>query len=261
MSRIQQTFQHLHGNTALISYITCGDPEISTTLQLMHTLAQQGTDIIELGIPFSDPMADGPIIQAALERALANEVSLTDVIEVVSQFRQTNQHTAVVLMGYLNPVFRMGFKNFAQQAKTAGIDGLLTVDCPAESIDELHYELKQQGLDCIFLIAPTTSDERVQKIAERASGFVYYVSLRGVTGAAQLDIDEVSRKIEHLRQFIHIPIGVGFGIKDAESARRIGKIADAVIVGSRIVDTINHAQGHETDAVAAVITELKQALI
>ncbi|MDF7675444.1 tryptophan synthase subunit alpha [Neisseriaceae bacterium ESL0693] len=260
MNRIQQIFQALQGRTALISYITCGDPDVATTVKLMHTLAREGTDIIELGVPFSDPMADGPVIQAATERALKNHVGLHDVLEAVIQFRTENQHTAVVLMGYLNPVFRMGFASFAQAAKAAGVDGLLTVDCPAESIDELHCELRRNDLDCIFLIAPTTTDERIQAIAKRASGFIYYVSLRGVTGSSQLDIDEVSRKIDHLRQFISIPIGVGFGIKDADSARRVGKVADAVVVGSRIVDTIGHAPGHETEAVAPIVAQLKQAL-
>lgn len=261
MSRIQQTFQQLDGNTALISYITCGDPDVGTTIALMHTLAKEGTDIIELGVPFSDPMADGPVIQAATERALKNHVSLQDVLQAVAQFRTTNQHTAVVLMGYLNPIFRMGFAAFAKAAKAAGVDGVLTVDCPAESIEPLNHELKQNGLDCIFLVAPTTTDARIQTIAKHASGFIYYVSLRGVTGSSRLDIDEVSRKIDHLRQFFSIPIGVGFGIKDAESARRIGMVADAVIVGSRIVDAIDHAAGHETEAVAPIVAQLKQALI
>lgn len=261
MSRIQQTFQQLNGQTALVSYVTCGDPDLSTTAKLLQVLVEQGTDIIELGVPFSDPMADGPVIQAASERALRNNVSLTDVLQVVSLFRQHNQHTPIVLMGYLNPVYHMGYEQFVQAAANAGVDGLLTVDCPAESIDDLHANMQAHGLDCIFLIAPTTSDERIKLIASKASGFVYYVSLKGVTGSSQLDVDEVSRRIEHLRQFIQIPIGVGFGIKDAESARKIGAVADAVIVGSRFVNTIDQNQGHEAEALAPVVAEIKQALV
>ena len=260
MSRIQSTFQTLNGQTALVSYITCGDPDVATTLALMHTLAGNGTDIIELGVPFSDPMADGPVIQAAVERALKHNVSLDDVLAVVAQFRETNATTPVVLMGYLNPVYHMGYEVFAEAAAKAGVDGVLTVDCPAETIDELHQQLQQQGLDCIFLIAPTTTDDRIRTIAAKASGFVYYVSLKGVTGSARLDTAEVSRKIQHLRQWIQLPIGVGFGIKDAESARQVGAVADAVIVGSRIVQAIDSHPGQETAAVAPVVAELKHAI-
>ncbi|PIT14084.1 tryptophan synthase subunit alpha [Snodgrassella alvi] len=260
MSRIQQTFERLHGRTALVSYITCGDPNLATTLQLMQTLVASGTDIIELGVPFSDPMADGPVIQAATERALRNHVSLADVLQVVAQFRQENQTTPVVLMGYLNPVYHMGYERFAQAAAQAGVDGVLTVDCPAEAIDDLYVQLQKNGLDCIFLIAPTTTDERIKLIGSRASGFVYYVSLKGVTGSSQLDTAEVSRKIDHLRQFIQVPVGVGFGIRDADSARRIGAIADAVIVGSRFVQTIAEHAGREAEALAPVVAELRQAL-
>ncbi|MCO6519511.1 MAG: tryptophan synthase subunit alpha [Snodgrassella sp.] len=260
MSRIQQTFEQLHGNTALVSYITCGDPDLATTLQLMQTLVANGTDIIELGVPFSDPMADGSVIQAAIERALRHHVSLADVLQVVAQFRLENQTTPVVLMGYLNPVYHMGYERFAQAAVQAGVDGVLTVDCPAEAIDDLYVQLQKNGLDCIFLIAPTTTDERIKLIGSRASGFVYYVSLKGVTGSSQLDTTEVSRKIDHLRQFIQVPVGVGFGIRDADSARRIGAIADAVIVGSRFVQTIAEHAGREAEALAPVVAELKQAL-
>ncbi|MCO6505939.1 MAG: tryptophan synthase subunit alpha [Snodgrassella sp.] len=260
MSRIQQTFEQLHGRTALVSYITCGDPDLATTLQLMQTLVANGTDIIELGVPFSDPMADGSVIQAAIERALRHHVSLADVLQVVAQFRQENQTTPVVLMGYLNPVYHMGYERFAQAAVQAGVDGVLTVDCPAEAIDDLYVQLQKNGLDCIFLIAPTTTDERIKLIGSRASGFVYYVSLKGVTGSSQLDTTEVSRKIDHLRQFIQVPVGVGFGIRDADSARRIGAIADAVIVGSRFVQTIAEHAGREAEALAPVVAELKQAL-
>lgn len=261
MSRIQQTFSALNGKKALIPYITVGDPNLETTLALMHGLVANGADILELGVPFSDPMADGPTIQRAAERALSNGVSLRDVLETVRRFRESNQTTPVVLMGYLNPVHKMGYAAFAQAAADAGVDGVLTVDSPVETIDPLYQELKKQGIDCIFLIAPTTTEERVQTIARLAGGFVYYVSLKGVTGAASLDTDEVSRKIECLRKYIDIPIGVGFGISNAESARKISRVADAVIVGSRIVKEIESHAGSEVEAVGALVKELKNAVL
>ncbi len=260
MSRISATFQKLNGAKALISYITVGDPDTDTTLALMHSLVENGADILELGVPFSDPMADGPIIQRAAERALANKVSLKDVLNVVRAFRQSNADTPVVLMGYLNPVHKMGYQAFAEAAAEAGVDGVLTVDSPVETIAPLQAALKQNGIDCIFLIAPTTTDERIQTIAGLASGFVYYVSLKGVTGSAQLDTDAVSRKIEQLRKYISLPIGVGFGINNAESARKIGAVADAVIVGSRIVKEIEDNAGNEAAAVGALAKELKDAI-
>ncbi|OHR72619.1 tryptophan synthase subunit alpha [Neisseria sp. HMSC70E02] len=260
MSRIQQTFAALDGAKALIPYITVGDPDLDTTLALMHSLVENGADILELGVPFSDPMADGPTIQRAAERALANKVSLNDVLNIVRRFRETNGHTPVVLMGYLNPIHKMGYQAFAQAAAEAGVDGVLTVDSPVETITPLHDELKARGIDCIFLIAPTTTEERIQTIARVAGGFVYYVSLKGVTGAASLDTEEVSRKIELLRKHIDIPIGVGFGISNAESARKIGAVADAVIVGSRIVKEIENNAGREAEAVGVLVKELKDAI-
>nr|WP_253341596.1 tryptophan synthase subunit alpha [Neisseria sp. HSC-16F19] len=260
MSRIDTTFQQLAGQTALISYITAGDPHPKETVTLMHALADSGSDIIELGVPFTDPMADGPVIQAAAERALQHNTSLNDVLAMVAEFRRRNTTTPVVLMGYLNPVHRMGYAAFAEAAAQAGVDGVLTVDCPAESIDPLYEPLKAQGVDCIFLVAPTTTDERVRAIAAKAGGFVYYVSLKGVTGSSQLDTDAVSRKIEHLRQFIRLPIGVGFGIKDAASARAVGAVADAVIVGSRLVQAVADHPARAGDALTDVVRELKQAV-
>ena len=260
MSRIQTTFEQLNGSKALVNYITAGDPDLRTTLLLMHSLAANGADILELGIPFSDPMADGPTIQRAAERALAQGVSLKDVLALVAEFRQSNAATPVVLMGYLNPVHKMGYTAFAQAAAAAGVDGVLTVDSPVETIAPLHEALKQQGIDCIFLVAPTTTEARIQTIASLASGFVYYVSLKGVTGSAQLDTEAVSRKIELLRKHIDIPIGVGFGISDAESARKIAAVADAVIVGSRLVQAIEDNPQQETTAVAAIVKELNQAV-
>ena len=260
MSRISATFQALNGAKALIPYITVGDPDTRTTLALMHSLVANGADILELGVPFSDPMADGPTIQRAAERALAQNVSLKDVLAVVREFRQSNQTTPVVLMGYLNPVHKMGYQAFADAAAEAGVDGVLTVDSPVETIAPLHDALKQKNIDCIFLIAPTTTEARIQTIAKLASGFVYYVSLKGVTGSAQLDTEAVSRKIELLRKYISLPIGVGFGINNAESARKIGAVADAVIVGSRIVKEIEDNAGNEAAAVGTLAKELKDAV-
>jgi len=260
MSRITTAFQKLNGRKALIPYITAGDPNLETTLETMHEMAANGADIIELGIPFSDPMADGPVIQRAAERALANGVSLKNVLETVRRFRERDNDTPVVLMGYLNPIHKMGNAEFARAAAEAGVDGVLTVDNPVETISPLQQELQKHGLDAIFLVAPTTSEERMAEIGRLASGFVYYVSLKGVTGAASLDTDEVSRKIELLRKYISLPIGVGFGINNAESARKIGKVADAVIVGSRIVKEIENNAGREAEAVGALVKELKDAV-
>ncbi|EGZ48919.1 tryptophan synthase subunit alpha [Neisseria wadsworthii] len=260
MSRISTTFSALNGKKALITYITAGDPDISTTVSIMHSMAENGADILELGVPFSDPMADGPTIQRAAERALANGVSLKDVLAAVAEFRQTNQTTPVVLMGYLNPIHRMGYTEFAHAAKAAGVDGVLTVDDPVETIAPLQKVLQEASIDCIFLIAPTTGEARIQAIAEHAGGFVYYVSLKGVTGSAALDTEAVAEKIAVLRKYISIPIGVGFGINDIESARKISQIADAVIVGSRIVKEIEHHLGKEAEAVGALVKELKAAL-
>ena len=260
MSRITTAFQKLNGRKALIPYITAGDPNLETTLETMHEMAANGADIIELGIPFSDLMADGPVIQRAAERALANGVSLKNVLETVRRFRERDNDTPVVLMGYLNPIHKMGNAEFARAAAEAGVDGVLTVDNPVETISPLQQELQKHGLDAIFLVAPTTSEERMAEIGRLASGFVYYVSLKGVTGSAQLNTDEVAAKIAVLRRHISLPIGVGFGISDAESARKIGTVADAVIVGSRIVKEIENNAGSEAKAVGALVKSLKQAI-
>ena len=260
MSRITTAFQKLNGRKALIPYITAGDPSLETTLETMHAMAANGADIIELGIPFSDPMADGPVIQRAAERALAQGVSLHTVLDIVRRFRASNADTPVVLMGYLNPVHKTGYAAFAEAAAAAGVDGVLTVDNPVETISPLQQELQKHGLDAIFLVAPTTSEERMAEIGRLASGFVYYVSLKGVTGSAQLNTDEVAAKIAVLRRHISLPIGVGFGISDAESARKIGAVADAVIVGSRIVKEIENNAGSEAKAVGALVKSLKQAV-
>ncbi len=261
MSRIKECFAKLNGEKALIPYVTVGDPDVQTTLDLMLSMADNGADILELGVPFSDPMADGPTIQRAAERALKKNISLKDVLMLVKAFREKNQHTPVVLMGYLNPIHKMGYEHFAVEAKAVGVDGVLTVDSPIETIAPLQEQLQKVDIDCIFLIAPTTTAERVKEIAKLASGFVYYVSLKGVTGSAQLDTQQVSSKIEFLRQFIDLPIGVGFGIKDKDSARQVGAVADAVIVGSRLVQAIEEHPQHEVDAVVPIIRELKEAIL
>lgn len=260
MSRIQTTFAALGERKALIPYITAGDPNLATTVELMHAMVANGADILELGIPFSDPMADGATIQRAVERALQNGVGLKDVLQAVAQFRQQNQHTPVVLMGYLNPIHKMGYAQFAQAAAQAGVDGVLTVDNPIETIAPLQSELQKNGVDCIFLVAPTTTETRIAQIAQYASGFVYYVSLKGVTGSAQLNTQAVAEKLTVLRRHIRIPIGVGFGISDAASAAQIASVADAVIVGSRIVLEIEQNSGSEIQAVGKLVPELKNAI-
>ena len=240
MSRIAARFTELRqtGSAALIPYVTAGDPNPEITVPLMHTLVKSGADILELGVPFSDPMADGPVIQRATERALKHHVSLRDVLDMVRQFRAQDPDTPVVLMGYLNPVEVMGYETFAAAAAEAGVDGVLTVDCPPEEGHGLVAALRRQQLDPIFLIAPTSHLGRIERITGAASGFVYYVSLKGVTGAANLALDEVAKKLDEIRSVTDLPLGVGFGIKDAEMAGRVAQIADAVVVGSALVSRI-----------------------
>ena len=260
MSRIQATFSDLNGKKALIPYITAGFPDLDTTLDMMFGMVENGADIIELGVPFSDPMADGSTIQKASERAIKSGTNTKNILALVTRFREKNTHTPVVLMGYLNPILAMGVEQFAQQAVQAGVDGILTVDCPSEEIELLQKHFKPAGLDCIFLLAPTTTEKRVEDIVSKASGFLYYVSLTGVTGAGTLDIDRVAQKITTLRTKTNLPIAVGFGIKDAQSAAAIAKVADAVVVGSRIIETIDNNPNQETAAVNALIKDLKKAI-
>lgn len=240
MSRIKTVFAELaaSGKKALIPFVTAGDPQPSVTVPLMHRLVEAGADILELGVPFSDPMADGPVIQKASERALAHGIGMHNVLNFVREFRKTDNHTPVVLMGYLNPVERMGYAAFAAAAAEAGVDGVLTVDAPPEEGDELWQALRQAGLDPIFLLAPTTPQERVERVTRYASGFVYYVSLKGVTGAKHLDLGEVGSKLPDIRTKTGLPVGVGFGIRDAETAAAVARVADAVVIGSRIVQEI-----------------------
>jgi tryptophan synthase alpha chain len=225
------------------------------TVPLMHAMVQAGADIIELGVPFSDPMADGPVIQRAAERALEHHVSLRDVLAMVVEFRQQDSDTPVVLMGYLNPVEVMGYEVFARAAAEAGVDGALTVDLPPEEADELVSALKAHQLDPIFLLAPTSDDLRIKLITDAASGYVYYVAVKGVTGAGNLDVPAVSKKLDQIRTHTHLPVGVGFGIKDATSAAAVAAVADAVVVGSALVQKIEQAAGQH-DRINAEIADL-----
>ncbi len=239
--RIVATFDRLRaaGRKALIPYITVGFPTRAVTLDVLHRCVAAGADIIELGVPFSDPMADGPTIQRASERALAQGVKLADVLEVVRAFRQSDDVTPIVLMGYANPIERMGQERFATEASAAGVDGLIAVDYPPEESSEFAAALRDRRIDPIYLLAPTSTDERIASVADQASGYVYYVSLTGVTGAGHMDVDNVRRGVERLRRAIRLPIGVGFGIRDGDTARTIAGFADAVIIGTRMIEVLD----------------------
>ncbi|HNQ05252.1 MAG TPA: tryptophan synthase subunit alpha [Thiobacillaceae bacterium] len=243
MSRIAKTFARLQvqGRKALIPFLTAGFPEPAHTVPLLHAMVEVGADVLELGVPFSDPMADGPTIQRASEQALRHGVSLRGVLDMVAEFRQRDQDTPVVLMGYGNPIEAMGWEAFARRCALVGVDGVLTVDFPPEESHTAFAHLEAHGLDPIFLLAPTTRDERIAEVAGLARGYVYYVSLKGVTGAANLDLSAVEARLPALRRHITLPIGVGFGIRDAETARRVAAVADAVVIGSRIVQEIENS--------------------
>lgn len=268
MSRIKACFDQLknQGKTAMIPYIAAGDPNLKTTLGLMHALVSCGADIIELGIPFSDPSFDGPVIQRAVERALANNTSIRDVLQLVTQFRETNATLPIVLMGYLNPIERMGYQAFTEAAVTAGVDGVLTVDMPPEESRDFMEALASTQIDSIFLVAPTSDPERVERICQHSSGYVYYVSLKGVTGASHLDIDSVATNLNKLRTHTDLPVGVGFGIKDVKSAVSIAAIADAVVVGSALVskvaelDTTREYTERELVDKISLMQEMRQAM-
>ena len=247
MTRINKKFEDLKVNnkTCLISYITAGDPSISCTLDIMNTLVNSGTDIIELGVPFSDPMADGPTIQRACERALSQNVSCTDIFSLVTEFRVKNKETPIVLMGYLNPIERMGYELFAKSANMAGVDAILVVDLPHEEAGEVINIFKKYNLESIFLVAPNTKTERIKEISKYASGFLYYVSLKGVTGSSLLDIKETSEQLKMIKKEIDIPLVVGFGIKDANTAKVLSKDADGIVIGSAIVNIIEKEQDNK----------------
>ena len=265
MRRIERCFQRLDGENrkALIPFVTAGDPVKDVTVPLMHAMVDAGADIIELGVPFSDPMADGPVIQLACERALQHNTSTRDVLAMVKIFRETNTQTPVVLMGYLNPVEVMGYESFAKAAEDAGVDGVLLVDLPPEEALEVRPVMDAHGLDMIFLVAPTTSDTRIKLIGEAGSGYLYYVSLKGVTGSATLNVEEVASRVETIRNLAQLPIGVGFGIKDAESAQAVSRVADGVVVGSALVNQI--AENKNTpdainDAVGGILSAMRNAM-
>jgi len=263
MSRIQNTFSALarEEKKCLIPFITAGDPAPELTVSLMHALVAGGADIIELGVPFSDPMADGPVIQRASERALEKGVSLRYVLQFVREFRAADQNTPVVLMGYANPIEHMGVENFILSAKESGVDGVLVVDYPPEECEAFAASMKAHGLDAIFLLAPTSSDERIEKVGKIASGYVYYVSLKGVTGSANLDIDGIAAMIPRIRNHVSVPVGVGFGIRDAATAKAVASVSDAVVIGSRIIQEMENAPpGKAADAVQAFISGIRTAL-
>jgi len=263
MSRISATFDKLRAanRKALIPFVTAGDPNKQVTTAIMRGLVEAGADIIELGVPFSDPMADGPTIQRSSERALKQGVGLRDVLKIVGEFRQTDKDTPVVLMGYANPIEALGYEQFSQLARDAGVDGVLVVDYPPEESADLTKQLKACGIDSIFLLAPTTLETRMDEVARTASGYVYYVSLKGVTGASNLDLGEVAEKIPLIRAHVNLPIGVGFGIRDGKTARAVSDLSDAVVIGSRLVQEIEDAAPDQAAARAsAVIREIRQAL-
>jgi tryptophan synthase alpha chain len=257
MSRIDTTLSQLksQGRKALIPFVTAGFPFADSTPSLMHAMAQAGADIIELGVPFSDPSADGPVIQKAGDRALAHGIGLVQVLAMVREFRQTNSSTPVVLMGYANPIERYdqkhGADSFIRDASAAGVDGVLVVDYPPEECAEFATQLRAHGMDLIFLLAPTSTDERMQQVAQVASGYVYYVSLKGVTGSGALDTAAVEAMLPRIRAHVHIPVGVGFGIRDAATAKAIGRVADAVVIGSRLIQLIDNEPADRVNAVAA----------
>lgn len=246
MSRIEQTFSALQakGRKALIPFVTAGFPYADITPKLMHGMVEGGADVIELGVPFSDPSADGPVIQKAGDRALALGIGLTQVIAMVREFRKDNNNTPVVLMGYANPIERYDQKHgagaFVHDASAAGVDGVLVVDYPPEECEAFAAELRAAQMDLIFLLAPTSTDERMAQVARVASGYVYYVSLKGVTGAGTLDVGQVQAMLPRIRAHVHVPVGVGFGIRDADTARAIGQSADAVVIGSKILQLIEN---------------------
>lgn len=265
MSRLASRFEACRsvGRSALIPYITAGDPEPATTVPLLHALVAAGADVLEIGVPFTDPMADGPVIQAACERALVHGTRLVDVLGMIAEFRQTDAQTPVVLMGYLNPIESMGIECFADAAAEAGVDGLLAVDLTPEEAGEFTPVLRAAGLESIYLVAPTTSDTRMEHICAHAGGFLYYVSLKGVTGASTLDTSGLGEKVAELRRHTDLPVAIGFGVRTPETAAAVSRVADAVVVGSALVGQI--ADNPEDRAailekVPATLAAMRQAM-
>jgi tryptophan synthase alpha chain len=263
MSRIQTTFDKLkqQQRKALIPFITAGDPSLQLTVPMLHAMVNAGANILELGVPFSDPMADGPTIQRASERALKKGMTLRGVLAMVEEFRQQDTNTPVVLMGYGNPIEAMGWGKFAQRCEEVGVDGVLTVDFPPEESHEAFEHLQRHNIEPIFLLAPTTNEARIEQVAKLARGYVYYVSLKGVTGAGNLDLVAIEQKLPELRKHIMLPIGVGFGIRDAATARAVSRLCDGVVVGSRIVQEIeNSAEKNVVANVGKLVKELRFAI-
>lgn len=267
MSRIAATFAGLKNaqRTALIPYLCAGDPYADATVEIMLAMAEAGADVIELGVPFSDPMADGPVIQKASERALAKGIGLRQVLEMVRDFRLKNTHTPVVLMGYANPIEcydqRQGEGRFVADAQKAGVDGVLVVDYPPEECEAFAAQLTKAGMDPIFLLAPTSTEARMKQIGRIATGYVYYVSLKGVTGAGHLNVDDVARMLPRIRQHVQVPVGVGFGIRDAATAKALASVCDAVVIGSRLVQLLEAApRGQVAAAGRDFIASIREAL-
>lgn len=263
MSRIEQTFTALKADnkTALVTFITAGDPGPELTVPLMHALVEGGANVLELGVPFSDPMAEGPVIQRACERALKFNVGLKDVFGFVREFRKNDPDTPVVLMGYANPIERIGQTEFIRCAKEAGADGAIVVDYPPEECAAFATEMRDNGLDLIFLLAPTSTTERVKQVAQYGGGFSYYVSLKGVTGAGTIDTADVARRVAAIREHVKLPIGVGFGIRDGATARAVAEVADAVVIGSRIIQEIeNSPPDQAVNAVRTFTNTIRTAL-
>jgi tryptophan synthase alpha chain len=263
MSRIQSTLSALaaQNKKGLIPFITAGDPSPELTVPLMHALVAGGSDVLELGVPFSDPMAEGPVIQRACERALKFGVGIKDVLGYVREFRKTNTSTPIVLMGYANPIEHMGIDAFIKAAKEAGVDGTIVVDYPPEECEEFAEKMKANGMDPIFLLAPTSTEERIAQVAKVGSGFSYYVSLKGVTGAQNIDTAEVAQRLAIIRKYVKLPIGVGFGIRDAATAKLVSTVADAVVIGSRIIQELeNTPKDKAVEAVRAFVVGIRKAL-
>lgn len=263
MSRLAQRFEQLKAQNkkALVSYVMAGDPQPHVTVPLIHQMVEAGVDILEVGLPFSDPMADGPVIALAAERALAGGTNTLDAIAMVKEFRQKDQTTPVVLMGYLNPVEVIGYEKFVEIAADAGVDGVILVDLPPEEAEALDVILTKHNMDQVFLLAPTSTDERIQFVGQQGRGFIYYVSLKGVTGAATLDTQAAAERIKNIKQYTDVPVGVGFGISDAKSAKAMGQVADAVIVGSAFVKLFANLPAEEATAQAIEkVKELRSAL-
>jgi len=263
MSKIKSVFDSLDKkqSKALIPFITAGDPNPEMTIEILHTLVDAGADMIELGIPFTDPMADGPGIQRASERAIANNVGMKKTIEIVKEFRQKNKHTPIILMGYANPMEAIGIDLFIQLIHEAHVDGVITVDYPPEEAKSFVEKLKEKNIDTIFLLSPTTEDKRIKLIIEQATGFIYYVSLKGVTGSANIDIDQVTERVRNIKRYTKLPIGVGFGVRDAKTAKEVALISDAVVIGSRIVQEIeNSSRADLISNIKKLMTEMKQAI-